>query len=222
MLNNSYLSESVCERQPNRKELFKISQKISKNYSPNRPLVKLDNNVSMSLTQAQLLEVSQNINLYYTPRVLSNNSTLALLPIDLEHFYVYWNLADYHQYSHGHQNDDLKLRVYSQCKKTKPKLVYESTVSSMQRQQRINFQKSEKGAIYTASLGKSLDANNFLALLNSNEIYSFYETQKQTKSKNKLPKKVVLSKIDTEQNKPQAVKSRYLSSNRSSKGKTIE
>ncbi|KAF3977155.1 MAG: DUF4912 domain-containing protein [Methylococcales symbiont of Iophon sp. n. MRB-2018] len=175
----------------------------------------------MPLTQAQLLKVSQNIKLYYTPRILSNNSTLALLPIDPEHFYVYWNLVD-NQYSNTHQKDDLKLRVYSQSKKTKPKLVYESTVSSMQTQQRISFQKSEKGAIYTASLGKSLDANNFLALLNSNEIYSFYEAQKQTKDKNKLPEKVVLSKINTEQNKPKAVKSRYPSSNRSSKGKTIE
>jgi hypothetical protein len=190
MLNNKNLAKNYLQRHISNKELLQISKKISQEFAPKKPLTSADNSISMPVPQQQLLDVSLNISLYYAPRILSNSNTLALLPIDSEHFYVYWNLADYHQFNHTalKHNEDLKLRVFSQCKGNKPQLVFDTTVSSQQTQQRIGFQKIEKGAIYTASLGRLLSEHNFIALINSNEIYSFYESNNHN-GKHKKPQK---------------------------------
>ena len=189
MFNNLLFPDKALQRQLTQKELFKIQLKTT-GESTSSPAVRSSKNESdRLLTRQQLLEVSQNISKYYAPGISSINHTLVLLAVDPKNFYVYWNLADYHQYSSGHhQQDDLKLRVFLQHKEyqtnKKAKLVYETTVSSTQSRQKINLQKMEQGAVYTASLGKSSAGNRFIALVNSNEIYSLYNTKNQSYSNN--------------------------------------
>ncbi len=182
MFNDIFFPANTLQKQLTQEELYNKSKNLASSIQVTNPH---ETEADSLLTRQQLLEVSQNISRYYAPAILSNTHTLVLLPIDPKNFYVYWNLADYHQYSDGQQQQqyDLKLRVFSQCKEYHPykkaKLVYETTVSATQSRQKISLQKMQQGVVYTASLGKSLSKNSFIALVNSNEIYSLYETQKQ-------------------------------------------
>jgi hypothetical protein len=172
------LPENALKKQFTGKELLAVSKKTSKRFTPVMPEKKADGR----LTQQQLLEVSHNISLYYAPRILSDTHTLALLSIDPEHFYVYWNLADSHAYqcAHGYQEDDLKLRVFSHDNEyqqsSKARLLYETSISATQARQKITVKTTDKAVVYSASLGKLCSENRFIALVNSNEIHSFHET----------------------------------------------
>jgi len=231
MFNNLLFPDNVLQRQLTQKELFKIRPKIVRDSTPSLAVQASKKKDNSLLTRQQLLEVSQNISRYYAPGVSSSNHTLVLVAVDPKNFYVYWNLADYHQYSNGHhQQDDLKLRVFLQYKEyqtnKKAKLVYETTVSTTQSQQKINLQKMEQGVVYTASLGKSSPDNSFIALVNSNEVYSLYDKKNQSHTStsgiknDRTKKQTIIESINTMPggNKPKSTKANSSRPNLSGQG----
>lgn len=184
MLTNNYPPNNSLPTLFSAKELVAISKNINNAFAPVKPIAIVKNEKDSPLSRQQLLEVNQNISLYYPPRILSNTHKLALLSIDPVHFYVYWNLANHHQYrdDHDYQDNDLKLRVFSQCKNKhsnkKAKLVFETTVCAMQSKRKITLHETKQGAVYSASIGRDLPENGFVAFVNSNQLYHFYQADK--------------------------------------------
>lgn len=182
-----------------REIVFDVSQNISRDVTSEIPAIVSKNEERDTLSRQELLEVSKNINLYYAPKILSNTQKLVLLPIDPEHCHVYWSLEG--AFSHRREGQDLHLRVFSHTKEDRKsgqaKLLYETTIHISQARQKIKLRLSEKGVVYTASIGQYLSDNGFIALINSNNIYTFYETNVQKKKGDDLALRPKISQVSS-------------------------
>lgn len=175
------------KKQLSREILFDVSHNINRDFTPEMPTIVSKNKESDKPGRQELLEVSKNISLYYAPKILSNTQKLVLLPIDPEHCFVYWSLGGERDCTHPQSgaNQELYLRVFSHTKEcrenSQAKLLYETTVHLSQSRQKIKLRLSEKGVVYTASIGKYLSKNGFVTLINSNNVYTFYGSNGQNK-----------------------------------------
>jgi len=158
-------------------ELFKISDEISRKFSP-VPADKLDSKTNTPRpSTSELLEVSQKINLYYAPKAVSADKCLTLLSVDPRHIYVYWNLNNDNPNAllHTMNSNELVLRVYSQPELNnspiKPIPLLELPVHDFQHQQKIPVPIASQATLYSASIGKPTAENKFLPVIKSNELH---------------------------------------------------
>jgi len=159
-------------------EMFNISDKISRDFSPISLIKPKVNPAKIKLSCKQLLEVSQNISLYYTPKLSSSTKELTLLHINPRQFYTYWNLNE----NHSHlllstmYNNELFLRVYAQPEQGKThvdsKSIIEFPVHSTQGQQKIYIPSTSSNMLYSATIGKCTSNNDFISLISSNDLHT--------------------------------------------------
>lgn len=210
--------------------MFEISCEISRKHVPVQPKKQINLGNSTELSSKKLLEVSQNISLYYAPKISSAFKKLVILPVDPEHFYVYWNMQEKHNFelSQSISKQQLVLRVYAQSieikeiKKLKP--FAEFTINNLQSGQKISLPSDHQSTVFSACIGKSMSKNTFEPLLVSRHSDVFIAKTDQ----NEQIESINLSSLENiETQKPESglfnsrrpVKSHYASTNNSAKGK---
>lgn len=143
-----------------------IKQGSVKGFTTSKP-------VTLKLSRQELLEVSQNISLYFAPRISSNINKLVLLPIDPQHLHAYWGLGDVQNEvsSLSKTSDDKVLRIYSQEVRgdvVKSKPVVDFKLQESQAKQVISLPVTNRRETYFAKIGELNSTEGFVALINSN------------------------------------------------------
>jgi len=218
-------SENKFQKQLSCKELCAISNEISKVFSP-VSLVDLSkqNTLSDSLARKELLEVSQNISQYFPPVISSTTQKLVVLPVDPQHIYIYWDLADDHgsTLAQNIMDKSLKLRVYSQGfngNKNNKKPVVDIPLKAIQSQQKVALPCTQKQTTYSATIGTSRQAaednTEFVPLLNSKATYAFQTTESSSYDERCF-------QVQDEVVADESIQTNYLKTNCSAKGKKRE
>ena len=174
-------SVNIYQTLLSRKELLGISNEISKRFTPVKPIKVPELGNDIKFSSKELLEVSQNISLYYAPSISPNTKRLVLLPIDPHHLYAYWSLGDNetNRISQTLIDSELALRVYSKSVEglgvIKEKPVIEIAVHEVQARKRIKLPVAALNAatVYSASIGEYIPENGFVPLLESNNTHVF-------------------------------------------------
>lgn len=152
---------------------------MSKTKADNREgLVSPESKKPLHLSRKELLEISQNISLYYAPKISSNEKKLVLLSVDPEHLHVYWDLAEEQKkvFSSAELNKDLSLQIYSQENRrgrVKTKQIADYKVNRSLLKQTINIPSSKTSKTYFATIAESNLEQNFSSVVTSNRINSF-------------------------------------------------
>lgn len=152
---------------------------MSKTKADNREgLVLSESKKPPHLSRKELLEISQNISLYYAPKVSSNEKKLVLLSIDPEHLHVYWDLAEEQKkvFSSAELNKDLTLQIYSQENRegrVKTKKIADYKVNPFLLKQTIKIPSSRTSKTYFATIAESNLEQNLSGVVTSNRINSF-------------------------------------------------
>lgn len=133
---------------------------------------------SPHLSGKELLEISQNISLYYAPKISSNEKKLVLLSVDPEHLHVYWNLAEEQKrvFSSAKLNNDLSLQIYSEENRrgrVKTKQIANYKVNRSLLKQTINIPSSKTNKTYFATIAESNVEQKLNVVVTSNRINSF-------------------------------------------------
>lgn len=226
-------------------ELFEISNEISKRFTPVKPVKMPELGNDIKLSNKELLEVSQNINLYYAPSISSSTKRLVLLPIDPQHLYAYWSLGDNqtNKISQTLIQGQLTLRIYSKSDgnqdAVKVRPVIEIAIHEVQARQRIRLPAaaSNGAVVYSASIGEYVPENGFVSLLESNNTHAFQGIEGDNDSRDKGDYSLDSSNVEYKEtrdssinqagsinkatlyDKPLSVKSHYAGSNRSGRRK---
>ena len=241
MMSLRHFSVNKFQTPLSRIELFEISNDISMRFTPAKPVKMPELGNDIKLTGIELLEVSQNINLYYAPSISSSIKRLVLLPIDPQHLYAYWSLGDNqtNKISQTLIEGQLALRIYSKTKESldaaNREPVIEIAIHEVQARQRIRLpmDASNGAAVYSASIGEYDPENGFVSLLKSNNTHAFQRVKESNDNREKGHHSLDSSHIEyketrdnlinqagslnkvTVYDKPSSVKSHYASSNRS-------
>lgn len=149
-----------------------ISNDKSRDYAPVL-FVELPNpGKSNQLSKKDLLEVSQNISLYYAPKISSGFKKIVVLPIDPEHIYVYWNLGDAQDIalSQHISNKELSLRIYSESVEKKEsvslKPVIEFDINALQTGKKISLPTTvQNSTVFSVCIGQADSNNTFIPLM---------------------------------------------------------
>jgi hypothetical protein len=155
-----------------------ISDEISRHYSPIAPIKTPKNTSKTDLSAQELLEVSDNISLYYAPKTTTDITDLTVLAIDPRHIYVYWNIAEDNARPllQSMNSDELMLRIYSQPEHNKLHAqstpLLEIPVHNIQFQKKIKVPKASEQTVYFAYIGKCPSKNTFISLVKSNELHT--------------------------------------------------
>lgn len=172
----SHCSDNKFQAPISAKEMFKISHEISNDFCPAAPVKNDKTSAKDKLSAKELLKVSQNIGLYFAPKILPDISKLTLLAIDPRHLYVYWNLAENQPNSllQSMHKDKLVLRIYSQLKNdkkaTNSKPFIEIPIQNIRHQKTINVPLAHKQTLYSACIGNPSPTDSFTSLVKSNEL----------------------------------------------------
>ncbi|MCK5889336.1 MAG: DUF4912 domain-containing protein [Methylococcales bacterium] len=129
-----------------------------------------------SLSRQELLDVSQNISLYYSSDKRCNNRKLTLLSVDPQHLYVYWGVENQQAVTpralSREEKTNLVLQIYGQdedenatIKKRTP--IKEYVVKPSQKTQRIELSATKK-EIYFATLVEKTQEGEIISLVTSN------------------------------------------------------
>lgn len=125
---------------------------------------------AQKLSRQELLEVSQNISLYFAPRIPNDFSKLVLLTIDPQYLHAYWNVAVNPKDTFSKTNSDRVLRVYAQeirgdVVKSKPIVDYK--IKQSQTKQLIKLPITNRRETYFAKIGE-LNSEEFIPSISSN------------------------------------------------------
>jgi len=131
-------------------------------------------NPQITLSQQELLEISQKISREFSSVADSAFPELVLLPVDPFHLYAYWNLAG--NFINNKPNDNnlqLTLRIYLRSHKSPgyyyTKQWFDVSVNRIQYQQKVRVPHDE--AFYSAVIGKHFPDDSFAAHAYSNIIH---------------------------------------------------
>ncbi len=225
--------ESNFQTPLSRKDMFEISNDISRDYSPVQPVEQRSPSKSTTLSKQDLLEVSQNISLYYGPTITSTVNKLVILPVDPKHIYAYWSLVDKKDFtlSKNILHKELVLRVYSERigeeETVNHKPVVELPVQELQSSQRISLPTSQRARVVSAAIGQNVKKNSFLPVINSSHTYTFQGSHMSLIEKNEVTSADcsttdyngnVLIETDLQEN-PDSINTYYAQTNKSGKGK---
>lgn len=172
-MNFRHSSENKFQKQLSSKALCAISQKISRDYSPSPDTPSSSQCNQLTSSTQDLLEVSRNISQYYSPKLASNSRKLVILPIDPQHIYVYWNLANNQQaaLAESLSSDPLTLKIYLQPDSVlsinAPETVINMPVNAINARETIELPPTKEKVSYSASIGTATQSPQFISLLNS-------------------------------------------------------
>ncbi len=133
-------------------------------------------NPQITLSQQELLEISQKISREFSPVADSAFPELVLLPVDPFHLYAYWNLGENfinNSKTNDNRNLQLTLRIYSRPHESpgfyNTKQWFDVSVNRIQHQQKIRLPLDQ--TFYSAVIGKHFPDNSFAAHAYSNIIH---------------------------------------------------
>ncbi|MCK4841895.1 MAG: DUF4912 domain-containing protein [Methylococcales bacterium] len=226
-IDSQYFSKNSFQTPSQKGMLSEISNIISQDYAPISPVDNKSSNTELALTRSELLEVSQNICLYYAPKFPANTQKLVLIPVDRQHIYACWNLGSDqdHLLAKSMMDKQLMLSIYPQqrTEQQKPQAVFEMAINNLQAQQKIRLPVSETAIHYFASIAEK----GFSPLLESTEIKPFHKAEGLDDKENTRNFK---ARIDRKRDsvmtinknslniRPISVKSHYASSHQAAKG----
>jgi len=214
-----YSSDPIFRPTISTQEMSKISDIINRNFSPTQPVKASENHTQAAISTQQLLEVSNNISLYYAPKQSSTKQNITLLSIDPEQLYIYWNLGENnaHLLHSSMHHDNLILRIDAQDNfKGRSKVIFEMPIYAIQHQKKVTLPLTNTNVIYSAKIGsnclnkfKSIVASNKLAILKDNTTAIFSSSEHNTTS------------LTTTEPRPTSIniQAHYFNSNHSGQGK---
>ncbi len=130
-------------------------------------------NSKIRVSQQELLEISTEVSLKYSPEIHSDFSELVLLPVDPFHVYTYWSIGErYPQISID--NDVLILRIYWQTAVPINALGGEQwldiPVNSFPHRKKVLV--PYDNAVYSAVIGRQTDEAGFSIYAFSNVVHT--------------------------------------------------
>jgi hypothetical protein len=156
------------------KEIFEISQEISRKFSPVDSVKSSGFAKRIALTSKELFEISEEITRKYTPKITSSSPSLVLLPIDPEHLYVSWNVS-HTQIASASKGDtqDIVLRIYpkpDETAKTTTKAWFDVALDQAKTRQKVLVPKEHIATTFTAAIGKLDQDDRFTAFATSKAV----------------------------------------------------
>jgi len=155
-------------------EMFEISQEINQEFAPNFSLKKPEPAAQYTLSPKEMLDISEEIRLDFAPKASNNTQELVLLPVDPDHLYAYWNVADCQPITTPEidSGNQLTLRVYSEANKnraiTKAKSWFDVALDSVQAQQKVFLPIRADETTYSATIGSRYPDNSLAPFAHSN------------------------------------------------------
>lgn len=155
-------------------EIFEISQEINQEFAPNFSLKKPEPVAQHSLSPKEMLDISEEIRIDFAPKASSNTQELVLLPVDPDHLYAYWNVADSQPFTTTKINSEnpLTLRVYSEPNKNMnifdAKSWFDVAIDSAQAQQKVFLPIRANETTYSATIGSRYPDNSLASFVTSN------------------------------------------------------
>jgi len=161
------------------KELLAISDEISRDFAPAFSTPLAEPSAAIKFSPRELLDISQEISREFAPDATSDNTSLVLMPVDPDHVYAYWNLAEHKintAQKYPPEEHPLALRFYSQHgeETTGPRTEswFEVAINSPKAQHKVLLPEPGNGLTYSASIGERSTDNTFNILASSAPIYT--------------------------------------------------
>lgn len=157
-------------------ELYDISNKISKLYSPIVSLKSFGVNKKVPLNPRALLEISEEIARKYAPQKTFSTPKFVLLPIDTEHLYVSWNLphSQIASVSKG-EAEEMVLRIFPKTdgnlKPDPENEWFDITLDPAKTQQRVTIPKQHQVGTFSAAIGRRDPDNQLILLAKTNVVH---------------------------------------------------
>ncbi len=130
-------------------------------------------NYKIRVSQQELIEISTEISLNYSPKIQLDYSELVLLPVDPFHLYVYWSIDEGH-FPTAINNDSLILRVYWHSDISSNEIGkrqwIDFSVNSFQHRKKVLV--PYDNAIYSAAIGKQDVERGFSIYAFSNVVHT--------------------------------------------------
>jgi len=158
------------------KEIFEISQEISRKYSPLVSVKSFAFTKRITLTSKELLEISEDINRKYMPKLNSSRANLVVLPIDQTHLYVSWNPGKTEQNSTAKEAAKaFVLRVYpkpDENPSTATKTWFDVDLDQASTRQQVTVPNEYSAGSFTATIGIRDQDNHLTHLATSKTIHA--------------------------------------------------
>ncbi len=170
-------SEISASKSISATELFVISQKISKKFSPVVSVKSSGLARSIALTPKELKEISEEISRKYKPIIKSITSNVVVVPIDPENLYVSWNLGQTETTSTlNDKPKDIVLRVYPKLEESPStstaEVWFDVDLDQTKTRQKVRVPAGQHASWYTAAIGLRDEDNQLTTLATSNAIRS--------------------------------------------------
>jgi hypothetical protein len=155
-------------------EMLEISQEINREFAPSFSIKEQEPASQQKLSPKELFDISEEISLDFAPKASNNPQEVVILPVDLDHLYVYWNLGD--NKLNGTKTiasgARLTLSIYSEPKKikdiTQTKSLLDIDINSTQAQQKFFLPLRSHETAYKATIGKYHQDNSIASFTSSN------------------------------------------------------
>jgi hypothetical protein len=169
-------SRSISRIKLSPRELWEISQEISRNYSPAASATSEVFTAKIRLSPTEMLEISKEISRKYTLKISTGKPELVLLPVDPEHLYVYWNPGRAKTPSISIDNSpEMVLRIYLQPDKntstTTPKSWFDVVIDNSRTQKKVLLPIQANASAYSAAIGKRYPNGHLVPLATSNVVH---------------------------------------------------
>ena len=131
---------------------------------------------NIPLSPKKLLEISEEINRKYTPKINANSASFIVLPIDPGHLYVSWNISLAQMASalkDGPQS--IVLRIYPKPDETPTRATkkgFDVDLDQAKTRQKVMVPMEHRANSYTAAIGIRDQDNQLTALATSNAIHT--------------------------------------------------
>jgi hypothetical protein len=161
------------------KEMLKISQEITRNFTPcfSSRMPELVEKVRLS--PKELLDISEEIGRDFAPKPSSYNAPeLMLLPVDPGHLYAYWHLEGSTEKaaSDNDNEEQLTLRIYSQPDEQKADaeaaVWFDVAIDSAIAHQQVSLPAAVDDTAYSAAIGKCCADDSFIEFVHSNIVHA--------------------------------------------------
>lgn len=156
------------------KEIWEISQEISRNYAPIATSQSSKFRPKTTLSPKEMLEISQEITRKYPLTLSSRKHNLVLLPIDPHHLYAAWRLQP-NTTTTDNPTDKTVLRIYphaDQSSEPNPaKQWFDIVVDNSETRQTINLPTEINANYYSAVIGKQSSKNDIAIFATSKVVH---------------------------------------------------
>ncbi|MCX7098009.1 MAG: DUF4912 domain-containing protein [Methylococcales bacterium] len=154
-------------------EMLEISQDINREFALNLSAPTPEIADPDTLHPQEMQKISDEISLNFAPSAAHNAQGVVLLPVDPDHLYAYWNLADpLIAPPKKAVEPPLTLRIYSDANPTSGLTAtnpwFDLPINSRQNQQAVTLPQRVAKATYSASVGQRNPDNSLSTEASSN------------------------------------------------------